>query len=81
MQDLRRVLGAVVFRHLDFSGVMAAARSSARMTAGLFLLIAAAEVVNYVLILGGIGEGIGSFVSIFREHPKAFLLVCVVAFR
>jgi tripartite ATP-independent transporter DctM subunit len=32
-------LGAVVFRHLDFAGVMAAARSSARMTAGLFLLI------------------------------------------
>jgi tripartite ATP-independent transporter DctM subunit len=73
-------LGAVVFRHLDFAGVMAAARSSARMTAGLFLLIAAAEVVNYVLILGGIGEGIGAFVSIFREHPKTFLLVCVVAF-
>lgn len=73
-------LGTFVFRHLDLAGFMQAARSSARLTAGLFLLIAAVEVVNYVLILAGIAEGTGALVEIFKDHPRTFLLVCVVAF-
>jgi len=73
-------LGTFVFRHLDFAGFMHAARSSARLTAGLFLLIAAVEVVNYVLILAGIAEGTGAVLAVFKEHPKTFLLVCVFAF-
>jgi len=73
-------LGTFVFRHLDFAGFMHAARSSARLTAGLFLLIAAVEVVNYVLILAGIAEGTGVVLSVFKEYPKTFLLVCVFAF-
>lgn len=74
------ILGSLVFRALDLKGLMAAARSSARLTAGLFLLIAAVEVVNYVLILAGIAEGTGAVLSVFKEYPKTFLLVCVVAF-
>jgi tripartite ATP-independent transporter DctM subunit len=77
---LAAFLGIFVFRNLDLAGFLKAARNSARLTAGLFLLIAAVEVVNYVLILGGIGEGTAAVVSIFKEHPKTFLLVCVVAF-
>ncbi len=73
-------LGTFVFRSLDFSGFMLAARSSARLTAGLFLLIAAVEVVNYVLILAGVAEGTATIAAIFKEHPNTFLLVCVVAF-
>ena len=73
-------LGMFVFRNLDLSGLLRAARSSARLTAGLFLLIAAVEVVNYVLILAGVAEGTAAVVSVFKEHPKTFLLVCVVAF-
>ncbi len=73
-------LGMFVFRNLDLSGLLRAARSSARLTAGLFLLIAAVEVVNYVLILAGVAEGTAAIVSVFKEHPKTFLLVCVVAF-
>jgi len=73
-------LGTFVFRHLDLAGFMHAARSSARLTAGLFLLIAAVEVVNYVLILAGIAEGTGAVLAVFKEHPKTFLLVCVFAF-
>ena len=73
-------LGTFVFRHLDLAGVLQAARSSARLTAGLFLLIAAVEVVNYVLILSGVAEGTAALVSVFKEHPKIFLLVCVFAF-
>ena len=73
-------LGAFVFRSLSVVDFMRAARSSARLTAGLFLLIAAVEVVNYVLILAGVAEGTGTIVSVFKEHPNTFLLVCVVAF-
>ena len=73
-------LGAFVFRTLTLSGLWQAARSSARMTAGLFLLIASVEVVNYVLILAGVAEGTGAIVSVFKQHPNTFLLVCVVAF-
>jgi TRAP-type C4-dicarboxylate transport system permease large subunit len=57
-----------------------AARNSARLTAGLFLLIAAVEVVNYVLILAGVAEGTAAVVSVFKDYPKTFLLVCVFAF-
>ena len=74
------ILGTFVFRTLTFSGFMQAARNSARLTAGLFLLIAAVEVVNYVLILAGVGETTGAIVSVFKDYPNTFLLVCVVAF-
>ncbi len=73
-------LGTFVFRSLTFSGFMQAARNSARLTAGLFLLIAAVEVVNYVLILAGVGEATGAIVAVFKDYPNTFLLVCVVAF-
>jgi tripartite ATP-independent transporter DctM subunit len=72
-------LGVVVFRNLDFSGLMHAMRGAARLTAGLFLLIAAVEIVNYVLIIGGIAEGTAAVVGIFKNHPTIFLLVCVFA--
>jgi TRAP-type transport system large permease protein len=73
-------LGLFVFRNLSLAGMMQAMRGAARLTAGLFLLIAAVEIVNYVLIIGGIGEGAAALVSIFKDHPTVFLLVCVVAF-
>jgi tripartite ATP-independent transporter DctM subunit len=72
-------LGIVVFRNLDLAGLMRSMRNAARLTAGLFLLIAAVEVVNYVLILGGIAEGTAAILSVFKGHPTLFLLVCVVA--
>jgi tripartite ATP-independent transporter DctM subunit len=74
------VLGAFVFRTLNFSGFMQSARNSARLTAGLFLLIAAVEVVNYVLILAGVAEGTAAVVAVFKDYPRTFLLVCVIAF-
>jgi tripartite ATP-independent transporter DctM subunit len=73
-------LSTVVFRHLDLAGLIAAFRSAARLTAALFLLIATVEVVNYVLILGGIEDWTRDLVSIFKAYPTLFLIVCVVAF-
>ncbi len=71
-------LGIFVFRNLTFRDMMHAMRSAARLTAGLFLLIAAVEIVNYVLIIAGIAEGLASVVGLFQGQPTLFLLVCVV---
>jgi len=73
-------LGMVVFRNLTPRAMMEAMRSSARMTAGLFLMIATIEIGNYVLILAGIGEWTAGLAQVFAGQPTLFLLACVVAF-
>ncbi len=73
-------LGVVVFRHLDWNGLMAAMRNAARLTAALFLLIATVEIANYVLILEGVDQATKGLVAVFKDYPTIFLLVCVAAF-
>jgi tripartite ATP-independent transporter DctM subunit len=73
-------LAVFVFRELDWRGILLSFRGAARLTAGLFLLIAAVEVVNYVLIIAGIEDWTRGLLEIFRERPTTFLIVCVVAF-
>ncbi len=73
-------LAVFVFRELDWRGILHSFRGAARLTAGLFLLIAAVEVVNYVLIIAGIEDWTRSLLDVFRERPTTFLIVCVVAF-
>ncbi len=74
------VLGAVVFRSLDLSGTLASLRNAARLTASLFLLIATVEIVNYVLIMAGIGEWTSGLAKAFVGQPEMFLIACVVVF-
>ncbi|HEX2553919.1 MAG TPA: TRAP transporter large permease [Microvirga sp.] len=74
------ILGIFVFRHLDVSGTLEAVRAAARLTAALFIMIAAIEIVNYILILNGIGEWTAGLVTVFEGHPTIFLLACVAAF-
>ena len=73
-------LGTVVFRSLDAPGTMQALRNAARLTASLFLLIATVEIVNYVLIMAGIGEWTAGLAKAFVGQPEVFLIACVVAF-
>jgi tripartite ATP-independent transporter DctM subunit len=68
------VLSWLVFRHLDPAGLWQALKDSARTTATLFILIAAATVVSYVLTIGGIAgyaRGLGLF---FEGEPVLFML-------
>ena len=74
------LLGTVVFRSLDAPGTMQALRNAARLTASLFLLIATVEIVNYVLIMAGIGEWTAGLAKAFVGQPEVFLIACVVAF-
>jgi len=67
-------LSWLVFRHLDLAALWQALKDSARTTATLFLLIAAATVVSYVLTIGGIAnyvQGLGLF---FEGQPVLFML-------
>jgi tripartite ATP-independent transporter DctM subunit len=73
------LLSWLVFRHLDLAGLWQALKESARTTATLFLLIAAATVVSYVLTIGGIAsyvQGLGLF---FEGQPVLFMLVVMAA--
>jgi tripartite ATP-independent transporter DctM subunit len=74
------ILATLVFRHLSFWDLLKSFRGAARLTAALFLLIATVEIVNYVLILGGIEDWARDLVSIFKNYPQLFLLACVLAF-
>lgn len=68
------LLGFFVFRHLDGPGVWQALVVSARTTSSLFLIIAAATVVSYVLALSGINQLVGSLTSVFGGDPILFML-------
>jgi TRAP-type transport system large permease protein len=73
------LLSWLVFRHLDLAALWQALKDSARTTATLFLLIAAATVVSYVLTIGGIAsyvQGLGLF---FEGQPALFMLTVMAA--
>lgn len=73
-------LARFVFRELDLAGLLHAFRAAARLTAGLFLLIATVEVVNYILIIAGIEDWTRGLLQTFQAQPVLFLIACVVAF-
>jgi tripartite ATP-independent transporter DctM subunit len=68
-------LGWFVFRHLDAVELWRSLQESARTTATLFLLIAAATVVSYVLTIGGIAAYTQGLGVVFEGQPVAFMLV------
>ena len=52
---------------------------SARTTSSLFLIIAAATVVSYVLALSGINQFVGSLTAVFGGDPILFMLAVMGA--
>jgi len=73
-------LGVFVFRSLNLASTMEAMRNASRLTASLFLLIATVEIVNYVMIMAGIGEWTAGLAKAFAGQPQLFLIACVVSF-
>jgi tripartite ATP-independent transporter DctM subunit len=68
------LLGLLVFRHLDLGGLWSALVVSARTTSSLFLIIAAATVVSYVLALSGVNQLAAGFADVFAGDPTLFML-------
>ncbi|MEO3427435.1 TRAP transporter large permease [Pelagibius sp. CAU 1746] len=63
-----------VFRSLDLAELWDALRRSARITATVYLVIAAATVVSYVLTIGGIAMWVQDFAILFTGNPTLFMM-------
>jgi TRAP-type transport system large permease protein len=68
------VISVFVFRSMDLAGLWIALKRSARMTASIYLIIAAATVVSYVLTVGGFASWVNAFTGFFSGNPTVFLL-------
>jgi tripartite ATP-independent transporter DctM subunit len=73
------LLGFFVFRNLDLKALWSALVISARTTSSLFLIIAAATVVSYVLALTGVNQFIGGLAEIFGGDPILFMLAVMAS--
>lgn len=73
------LLGFLVFRTLGLRALWQALVISARTTSSLFLIIAAATVVSYVLALSGINQLAGGVAQVFAGDPILFMLAVMAA--
>ncbi|WP_343115912.1 TRAP transporter large permease [Ostreiculturibacter nitratireducens] len=64
----------LVFRSIDLPSIWNALKRSARITATIYLIIAAATVMSYVLTVGGIATWVNAFAEFFQGSPVLFLL-------
>ncbi|RYH06496.1 TRAP transporter large permease [Tropicimonas sp. IMCC6043] len=67
-------LSTVVFRKLDMAGLWNAFLRAARISATIYLLVAAATILSYALNLLGIAEFVRSTAQLFEGQPVLFLL-------
>jgi TRAP-type transport system large permease protein len=63
-----------VFRSINWAQLWDALQVSARMTATVYLIIAAATIVSYVLTIGGIAEWMQELGAIFKDQPTLFMM-------
>lgn len=68
-----------VFRSMNLAELWDALKRSARITATIYLIIAAATVVSYVLTVGGIGIWVQNFAQLFAGSPTLFLMALAAA--
>jgi len=69
------LVSSFVFRSVTLADLWDAVKTSARNTASIYLLIAAATVVSYVLIIGGVTGWVSELAGLFSESPTIFLMV------
>lgn len=74
------LLGSLVFRELTLGSIFGSFRTAARLTAALFLVYATVQIVNYVLIIGGVQSGLRDVLVVFAEYPEIFLFSCAIFF-
>lgn len=68
------IIAWFVFKSLNLAELWEALRRSARITATIYLIIAAATVVSYVLTIGGIAMWVQDFARLFADNPTLFLM-------
>lgn len=72
------ILGLVVFRSISITDIWRAVVVSARVTATIYFLVAAAAILSYALNLLGISSLVTAMVPFFGGDPTLFLLGVVV---
>lgn len=73
------IISAFVFKSMTLAELWDALQRSARITATIYLIIAAATVVSYVLTVGGIGLWVQQFAQMFSGSPTLFLMALAAA--
>jgi tripartite ATP-independent transporter DctM subunit len=68
------IISWFVFKSLNLAELWSALRRSARVTATIYLIIAAATVVSYVLTIGGIAIWVQDFARLFSDNPTLFMM-------
>ena len=68
------VISWAVFKSLDVAEAWDALRRSARITATIYLVIAAATIVSYVLTISGIAMWVQDFAFLFADNPTLFMM-------
>jgi tripartite ATP-independent transporter DctM subunit len=68
------LIGRFVFRRLTLSDIWQALIAAARTAASIYLILAAAEVLSYVMAVGGITEFVRHIGASFSGSPALFLL-------
>ncbi len=68
------IISWFVFKSLDLQQLWEALCCSARITATVYLIIAAATVVSYVLTIGGIAMWVQNFALLFSDNPTLFMM-------
>ncbi|MCB1490598.1 MAG: TRAP transporter large permease [Rhodobiaceae bacterium] len=68
------LVAGLVFRSLGWAEIWEALCTSIRITATIYLIIAAATVVSYALTVGGIAIWVQQFAYYFAENPTLFLM-------
>lgn len=67
-------LGMVVFRTLDARGLWESLIVTARITASIYMILAASEIMSYAFTLWGFGEWLRGLGHLFAGHPVLFML-------
>ncbi len=73
------IVAMVVFRSIDLAGLWLCLKRAARMTATIYLVIAAATVVSYVLTIGGVGMWVQEVAQYFSGDPTLFMIALAAA--
>lgn len=67
------VLGRFILRTLSSKGILQALRDSIRTTSSLYLVVAGASVLSYVLTISGAISGVRELTMMFAGNPTLFL--------
>lgn len=71
-------LSVAVFRQLDLKGLWRAFLNAARISATIYLLVAAATILSYALNLLGIANWVRDAAVLFESQPVAFLFAIML---